>query len=227
MYISDSRRCVLKRVSILVFIIFGFLAAPSLADDGVDDPDFDYLEPENRFFGAIRSFGERMFSTPQHPQSYQEAKRRMYSLLADETSLYCGCPNSLSARTFNAQSCGYVPRNNNIRAERLEAEHVVPAYWIANFHNGPNCWQKDPSCGSARECCLANDARFERAHNDLVNLYPAIGELNADRSHYIFSILEGEDRAYGQCDFEVDRRADLAEPREDMRGDIARIYFYV
>ena len=57
------------------------------------------------------------------------------------------------------------------------------------------------------------------------NLQPAVGELNADRSNYHYGIIPGEPREYGACDFEVEGK--LAEPKEDIRGDIARTYFYM
>jgi len=62
---------------------------------------------------------------------------------------------------------------------------------------------------------------------DLHNLVPAIGEINGDRSNYSFSMLEGEPRTYGSCDFEVDFKTRKAEPAPNIRGDIARIYFYM
>ena len=62
---------------------------------------------------------------------------------------------------------------------------------------------------------------------DLHNLQPAIGELNADRSNYRFSMLGGEPRNYGACDFEVDFKERKAEPPPNVRGDIARTQFYM
>ena len=59
------------------------------------------------------------------------------------------------------------------------------------------------------------------------NLVPAVGELNGDRSNYRFGMIPGEPRAYGACDFEVDFKARVVEPRPEVRGDIARIYFYM
>ena len=59
---------------------------------------------------------------------------------------------------------------------------------------------------------------------DMMNLYPAIGELNGDRSNYPFGIIEGEERIYGKCDFERLNR--VIEPTPKIRGDIARKYFY-
>ena len=40
-------------------------------------------------------------------------------------------------------------------------------------------------------------------------------------------MLEGEPRVYGACDFEVNFKARKAEPAPEVRGDIARIYFYM
>lgn len=203
------------------------LGLSALAQEGEDDPDFDYLPPETGFVAAIERFAIERFRTPAHPTSYTQAKRLMYDHLGYDSTLYCGCPANPRDRTFDAPGCGYVPRNDNDRARRLEAEHILPAFWIAAFHDGPTCWVADDSCGSGRECCLENDDRFRRAHDDLVNLHPVIGELNGDRSNLLFALIEDEPRVYGLCDFEVDRDADVAEPAEDVRGDIARVYFYM
>lgn len=60
---------------------------------------------------------------------------------------------------------------------------------------------------------------------DLFNLYPAIGEVNGDRSNYEFAEIPGEKRVYGKCDIEIEGKK--IEPREEIRGDIARVYFYM
>jgi deoxyribonuclease I len=52
-------------------------------------------------------------------------------------------------------------------------------------------------------------------------------ELNGDRSNYKFTMIPGEERKYGKCDFEVDFKSKTAEPMEAVRGDVARIYFYM
>ena len=146
------------------------------AAEGIDDADFDYLPPDSMMESLMFALGN-MFRSPSHAGSYTTAKKRLYKQIEDEFTLYCGCTTDLDERTFDEASCGYVPRNDNERAHRLEAEHVVPAFWIANFHE-ESCWEADDSCGSARECRLENDTRFKKAHNDLVNLFPSIGELN-------------------------------------------------
>jgi deoxyribonuclease-1 len=61
--------------------------------------------------------------------------------------------------------------------------------------------------------------------SDLYNLVPAIGEINGLRSNYSFAMISGEKREFGTCDMEIENRK--AEPRPEVRGDIARIYFYM
>jgi deoxyribonuclease-1 len=51
--------------------------------------------------------------------------------------------------------------------------------------------------------------------------------VNGDRSNFKYGMIPGEDRNYGQCDFEVDFKNRVAEPRESVRGDLARINFYM
>ena len=51
-------------------------------------------------------------------------------------------------------------------------------------------------------------------------------EINGDRSNYRFSMIDGEERVYGQCDVEVDFKSRIFEPSPSIRGDIARTYFY-
>ena len=60
---------------------------------------------------------------------------------------------------------------------------------------------------------------------DMFNLFPAIGEVNGLRSNYPMTIIEGEERQFGKCDVEIKRRR--VEPREEVRGEIARTYMYM
>ncbi|MBK8327588.1 MAG: endonuclease [Moraxellaceae bacterium] len=43
---------------------------------------------------------------------------------------------------------------------------------------------------TGRQCCESQDPVFETAHNDLHNLFPAIGEVNGDRSNYNWGMVE-------------------------------------
>ena len=57
------------------------------------------------------------------------------------------------------------------------------------------------------------------------NLFPTVGEVNGDRSNFVFGDIDREERKYGECDFEVAER--IVEPKKSIRGDIACSYFYM
>ena len=66
---------------------------------------------------------------------------------------------------------------------------------------------------------------YKRMQADMYNLYPAIGEVNGRRSNYTMAIIEGEKREFGKCDVEIKSRK--IEPKESIRGEIARTYMYM
>src|SRR5690606_20299686 len=66
---------------------------------------------------------------------------------------------------------------------------------------------------------------FRRMEADVYNLVPAVGEVNNYRSNYSMAMLPGESREFGACDLQIrDRKI---QPRPEVRGDVARIYFYM
>ncbi len=155
------------------------------------------------------------------PSSFSKAKKVAAGIYRDRpTSFYCGCTYRLKGKKLipDLASCNYSPRKNRKRASRIEWEHVVPAWQLGHQLQ---CWQD----GGRKKC--RKNKRFKVMESDLHNLVPAIGEVNGDRSNYRFSMLAGEPRRYGQCDFEVDFKGRKVEPAPAVRGDIARIYFYM
>ncbi|MCW4247355.1 MAG: endonuclease [Candidatus Thiodiazotropha endolucinida] len=151
----------------------------------------------------------------------------MYKKHSEAKSFYCGCDmHFISDKLIpDWQSCNYTPRkpitrkgNTNVRAKRIEWEHVLPAYWFGYKYQ---CWQTN-----GRKSCRKNQI-FTHMEGDLHNLQPVIGELNQDRNNYHYAIIEDEMRRYNGCDFEVDFKLKKAEPRPEVRGDIARTYYYM
>lgn len=61
--------------------------------------------------------------------------------------------------------------------------------------------------------------------SDMYNLVPAVGYINQKRSNLDFGMIPGEKRKFGACDFETSQ--EVIEPAPGIRGDIARIYFYM
>lgn len=158
----------------------------------------------------------------QAPDDFNEAKRKAVAIFAGQTDeFYCGCAIRWQGGKGipDLTQCGYQVRKNGPRATRIEWEHVVPAQ---QFGHQAACWQQ-----GGRELCSKKDRAFRQMEADLYNLRPAIGEVNGDRAHFRFSELPGEPSQYGYCPFQLDIRQQLAEPRPQVRGDIARIYFYM
>ncbi|QDQ25799.1 endonuclease [Chitinimonas arctica] len=136
--------------------------------------------------------------------------------LKDE--FYCGC--QYKDKTVDFASCGYTPRKNAARASRIEWEHIVPAW---NLGHQRQCWQN-----GGRKQCSDKDPVYQVAEGDLNNLVPAVGEVNGDRSNFPYGAwTRNPTPIYGQCQTVVDFKLKRAQPRAEVRGRIARVYFYM
>lgn len=164
------------------------------------------------------------------PHTFQEAKKRMYEIYADHRqSIYCQCHFD-SKRMTDFESCGYHIRKDPNRAAHMEAEHIVPA-WV--FGHKLACWSQkrctDPHGKKygGRKCCRKIDPYFREMENDLYNLAPAVGEVNADRQDYPFTDWHGAATEYGQCEIVIDFHNKRVQPPHYARGFIARTYQYM
>lgn len=135
-------------------------------------------------------------------------------------TFYCGCKIQWQGKKGvpDLASCGYQVRKNADRANRIEWEHVVPAW---SFGHQRQCWQN----GGRKNC--AKDEDYRRMETDLHNLQPSIGEVNGDRGNFMYSQWNGGESQYGQCAMKIDFKNKLAEPPERARGAIARTWFYM
>lgn len=160
------------------------------------------------------------------PQNFDQAKTELRRYVYHDRNaageFYCGCQFSWVGATggrVDLDSCGYQVRAQETRAQRIEWEHILPASSIGQARQ---CWQD-----GGRENCNRTDPVFNVMEADMHNLAPAIGEVNADRSNYRFSVLPGEPYKHGQCDVKVSFSQRSVEPRDDIKGMIARVYFYM
>jgi deoxyribonuclease I len=156
------------------------------------------------------------------PDDFSEAKRLAQRIYSDETqTFYCACAMRWQSGKGipDLKSCGYQVRKNGPRAQRIEWEHVMPAH---QFGRNLSCWQQ-----GGREQCGRNDKEFRLMEADLFNLKPAIGEVNGDRANFAFAELPQVQPQHGACPVRIDFKRKLTEPRAEVRGDIARIYFYM
>ncbi len=157
-------------------------------------------------------------------QSFREAKREMpkiFKQLDNPQTLYCGWGITFPKKGYmvNLKSCGYKIRKNASRAKRIEAEHIVSAW---EFAHQRQCW-----INGGRKNCERNDSLFKTMEGDLHNLYPAVGEINGDRSNYRFAKVVRGPKNYGQCEMIIDRKRQLVNPPIRARGIIARAYLYM
>jgi len=156
------------------------------------------------------------------PANFDQAKRLAQRIHAPEaTSFYCDCAIRWQGKKGipNLAGCGYQVRKNGPRANRIEWEHVMPAH---HFGHQRQCWQN-----GGRKNCVKTDSIFRAMEADLYNLVPAIGEVNGDRSNYRFGVLPSTPLKHGACPVKVDFKQQVFEPAPAVRGDIARIYFYM
>lgn len=101
-------------------------------------------------------------------------------------------------------------------------EHVYPRSWMRQ------------TLGCRGSACDAN-ADFVRWENDLQNLMPADRSMNSARGDRAFGELEASDDWRGQSCFRsrgvgitgAIEAEGLVEPRDEDKGDIARILLYV
>lgn len=180
---------------------------------------------------AVGAASSDPFAIPPRPLSYDASKDALYESFGEGETFYCGCP--YGDKEVDLGACDLSARKNESRALRTEAEHVVPISWWKRERDS-SCWDDDicrTSTGNdygGRRCCRKLDPVFAAAEGDLHNLRLAVGEINGDRSNRPFGQVVGEKRPYGDaCDIEVNFEVDKVEPPQSLRGDIARVHFYM
>ena len=174
-------------------------------------------------------------------ESFSKSKKQLRKIYqGHQTTIYCECKYNYKDKKnmIDRKSCGYKPRNErtkkgkvNQRARRIEWEHLIPA---ENFGRQFSCWRDgDPKCVSSkgkkykgRKCCTKVNKKYRLMQADMHNLFPAVGELNADRSNFRFDFELAQPERYGECQFNVDFKQRRAKVREDIRGVIARDSLY-
>ncbi len=181
------------------------------------------------------------FSLFAQNESFSKSKKELRKIYRDhQTTIYCDCKYNYKDKNnmIDRKSCGYKPRNErtkkgkvNQRARRIEWEHLIPA---ENFGRQFSCWREgDSKCINSkgksykgRKCCEKVNQKYRIMQADMHNLFPAIGELNADRSNFRFDFELAQSKQYGECKFNVYFKQKRARVREEIRGVIARDYLY-
>lgn len=179
--------------------------------------------------------------------SFSGAKKKLLKKVYYDHQITFYCHNPYSIQNIKGKEKAliikditkYSPRNEktkknkiNIRAKRVEWEHIIPA---ENFGRQFPCWREgNNKCikrngkrFKGRMCCKKVSPIFREMEADMMNLVPAIGEINADRSNFRFmDTRENLKKQYGECSFKVDFKNRKAYPANYTKGFIARINLY-
>lgn len=151
-----------------------------------------------------------------------ESRKYVYFDRTEEGTFYCGCKwewvGKSGGRTDLA-SCGYKIRAQETRANRIEWEHISPA---ENLGRNLACWKR-----GGREECKKSDPLFNVMESNMFNITVSVGEANVDRLNYNFGMLPSTPLQHGACPIKIDFKQRTVEPRDAIKGMIARTYFYM
>lgn len=170
-------------------------------------------------------FASEAYAAPSNFQAAKlELRKYVYFDRMDGGEFYCGCDFSWkgankSGSFMDIKSCGYVPRKNISRASRGEIEHLTP---MENIGRSRQCWQN-----GGRKNCNQTDPVFNAIEADMHNHVVSVGEYNGDRSNFRPAMLPGTPQMYGACKSKVDFAGRKMEPRDEVKGMMARAYFYI
>ncbi len=163
-------------------------------------------------------------------QSFTQAKGILIKEIYrdHQKTFYCG--SRYTQGKYVIHNNGYVPRRKSQRARQLEWEHIVH---LDSFGPKFSEWRDGhPQCLDSRgrpfkglNCAEKMNIRFRFMQCDLYNLVPVIGEIRGRRANYGYGMVPGEKAEFGDCDIEI--AYNKVEPPPEVRGDIARIHFYM
>lgn len=159
------------------------------------------------------------------PQAKVALKKQVYfdqNKNGELGSIYCGCDwewVGSSGGRVDPTRCGYEIRAIQNRGVRTEIEHIVPASTLGQQRQ---CWKN-----GGRKNCNKTDPVFNQMEANVHNMSVSVGELNADRSNYRFGVLPSTPKQHGQCESKVDFQQRVFEPRDAVKGLVARVNFYM
>jgi len=163
-------------------------------------------------------------------QSFTHAKRILMKEIyrGHQKTFYCG--SQYTQGRYVIHNNGYIPRRKSQRARRLEWEHIVHldsfGSKFAEWRDGhPQCLDNRGRPFKGLNCAEKMNIQFRFMQCDLYNLVPVVGEIRGLRANYGYGMVPGENAEFGSCDIEI--AYNKVEPPPEVRGDIARIHFYM
>lgn len=168
------------------------------------------------------------------PSSFSKSKALLYKqVYANKgTTFYTGC--AWSRKKVDLSSChleNAFPKSQSKRSKRIEAEHIIPASWMYKVKGSERACVAESKRfkDGPRDYCQKHDTTYRDAHNDLVNLRPAVGSINGYRSNKPFAeVVSGKkETTYNTPYSKTILSSRVIIPDAKIRGDIARVAFYM
>ena len=163
----------------------------------------------------------------QSPRESRDQLLNIYIRKEKNRTLLCDCKFNLEGKVLE-ESCDL--------ASKKKSKKVITLAWLFGmppfkFGKILECWRK-PLCSRENgrpfggpSCCEKKSVLYSQMKSDMHNLFPSTSALMRARVNQDFGEISGEKRKFGTCDLEVNRK--LIEPNSNVRGDIARAYFYM
>lgn len=160
------------------------------------------------------------------------------SLSLERKSMYCGCDYTEDKKVIS-ESCWFVTSwKYTSRWEKIEWEHVVPAenFWrsFVEWRDGDSeCVDSKWKFFNWRNCARKVNENFRLMEADMYNLLPVIWEVNWLRSNYNIAMLSSSDYNFWKCSSKIQKwstwnnEAWKFEPRDEIKGWVARVYLYM
>lgn len=214
---------------LLIALLSATVSAGWFGND--DKPAAETLEKGNRYSQSLYNVKRVMLDKVYYDQ---------------RQTLYCGAEfderkQIITPRGFKLPNIRKVdfkvydisPEELQNKAKRMEWEHIVPA---ENFgrtfkewsEGHKNCVSHKGKRFKGRGCAEQENEAFRYMYTDMYNLYPAIGAVNYLRSNFNFTQFNQRDNIkniFRTCELKISRNR--VEPRNEIKGLIARTYFYM
>ena len=143
-------------------------------------------------------------------------------------TFFCGCSFDLNYMRLNLEftnSCLYRSIKNSNR--RVKWTHLFPQTRFDDSLSKEVKICKNKKKEDKISCLRSNSKIFREIEEDVFNIIPVIEEIEEERKDYRFSDIDYENYPFGSCIFEVSHKQKTVEPRDDLKGDIARIMFHM
>jgi deoxyribonuclease-1 len=176
-------------------------------------------------FQVVRS--PLVLASPDKLISFSRAKTILAKQIYEKKgrTFYCNC--AYQTKSIVGKSCKLQTSKYKKRKKRLEWEHIVPAHAFGqSFKEWRESKKVCPKGKSPRKCARSKNLLFKEMEGNLHNLVPSVGAINALRSNYSFSEFDLA-KSEKLCDQGFHLLKRKVNPPDSVKGDIARIYFYM